>query len=166
MRNERQPRSTKRIGELLVERGLIGPAQLDQALARQRSTGEFLGAILIGMRAISEQALLEAMSLQFGIPHEPLRPSQVDWTVARQFPPSALAEGNAFPIRADANAVTVAIANPLDAWTLSLLEGAASRRAVRPVLVLASELQAVVREHQRQTLRAIEARLNGESHGA
>jgi type IV pilus assembly protein PilB len=154
-----QGQAAKRIGELLMELGLATPRQLEQALERQRSTGQFLGVILLEMGAITEQGLLEAISRQFGIPHEPLVCAGVDWAVAKQFPPSVLSNGNGFPIRADAQSVTVAITNPLDVWTLSELEHLAGRRTVRPVLVLERELRAVVQEHQRQTLRALEARL-------
>ena len=160
-----QGRDTKRIGELLVERGLITPRQLERALERQRSTGQFLGAILVGMGVIREEALLEAMSRQFGIPCEPLDPSRIDWEVAKQFPASVVGGGKGFPIRTDGQSVTVAISNPLDVWTLSDLERLAGRRPVRPVLVLERELRAVVQEYQRRAFRALEARLNGESHG-
>ena len=157
--------ATKRIGELLVELGLVTPRQLEQALERQRSTGQFLGVILLEMGAITEQGLLSAISRQFGIPHEPLEAARVDWAVAKQFPASVLGDGKGFPIRADAQTVTIAISNPLDVWTLSAMERSAGRRIVRPVLVLERELRAVVQEHQRQTLRALEAKLNGGTDG-
>lgn len=152
--------ATKRIGELLMELGLVMPRQLEQALERQRSTGQFLGVILLEMGAITEQGLLEAISRQFGIPHEPLDPARVDWAVAKQFPASVLSDGKGFPIRADAQSVTVAITNPLDVWTLSAMERLAGRRPVRPVLVLERELRVVVQEHQRRAFQALEDRLN------
>ncbi len=158
-------KAAKRIGELLMELGLVTPRQLEQALERQRSTGQFLGVILLEMGAITEQGLLKAISRQFGIPHEPLEAARVDWAVAKQFPMSVLGNGNGFPIRADAHTVTIAISNPLDVWTLSVLERAAGRRTVRPVLVLERELRAVVQAHQRQTLLALEAKLNGGTDG-
>ena len=158
-------KAAKRIGELLVELGLVTPRQLDQALERQRSTGQFLGVILLQMGAITEQGLLSAISRQFGIPHEPLDDARVDWAVAKQFPISVLSSGNGFPIRADANTVTVAISNPLDVWTLSALERSAGRRTVRPVLVLERELRAVIHTYQRQALLALEAKLNSGTDG-
>ena len=158
-------KAAKRIGELLVELGLVTSRQLDQALERQRSTGQFLGVILLQMSAITEQGLLSAISRQFGIPHEPLEAARVDWAVAKQFPMSVLSDGKGFPIRADEHTVTVALSNPLDVWTLSALERVAGRRTVRPVLVLERELRAVVQEYQRQTLRALETKLNGGTDG-
>ena len=157
--------STKRIGELLVERGVITRTQLDEALIQQRSSKEFLGAILVRVGAITEQALLETLSQRYGIPHEPLDLARVDWNLAGRFPDAVLTEGKGFPIRADDATVMVAIVNPLDAWTLSAFQRSAGARIVKPVLVLERELQAVLREHKQQRLRAIAARLNGHGSG-
>ena len=152
--------ATKRIGELLIERGLINARQLEQALERQRSSGQFLGAILVDMGAVTERALVETVARQFGLPYESLDQARVDWAVARQFPAAVLSTGRGFPIRADNDGITLAIANPLDVWTLSEFERAAGHRVVRPVLVLERELQAVVQVHRRQVLQAMEAKLS------
>ena len=155
----------KRIGELLISRGLITSRQLTEALERQRATGQFLGAILVELRIITERALVETVAQQFGLPYEALDPARVDWAVAKQFPAAVLNTGRGFPIRMDAQSITVAIANPLDVWTLSELERAAGRKPVRPVLVLERDLQIVVQAYRRQTLEALEAKLNGGSNG-
>ena len=158
-------RPQKKIGELLIERGLLTPRQLTEALERQRATGQFLGAILVEMRIITERALVETVAHQFGLTFESVDPARVDWAVAKQFPAAILNTGRGFPIRADGQGITVAVANPLDVWTLSELERAAGHRPVHPVLVLERELQAVVQAYRRRTLEALEAKLNGGSDG-
>ena len=149
----------KRLGELLVQRHLITQAQLEQTLLQQRTSKEFLGAIVVRMGLIKPEALLATLSEQFGIPHESLRSERVDWSIAKRFPKSALSEGRCFPIRMDAESVTVAIANPLDAWALSAIEQAAGFRKVKAVLVLEKELQDVLARYHQQSLQAIEAQL-------
>lgn len=156
--NAGQP--AQRIGELLVRKGLISREQLEHGLARQRMTREFLGAILVQIGAIQPDTLLAALSEQFKIPQERLRLDQVDWTIARQLPASALSGGRCFPIRGDAASITVALANPLDAGALSAIEQAAQFRTIKPVLVLEEELRSVLREHQARMLRHITERLN------
>lgn len=150
---------------MLIERRLITARQLEAALNRQRTTGQFLGVILVETGAVTERALVETVARQFGMPYEPLDPSQVDWTIAPKFPSSVLNTGRGFPIRADADGVTIAIANPLDVWTLSELERAAGHRPVHPVLVLERELQAVVQAYRRRLLEALQAKLNGGANG-
>jgi hypothetical protein len=155
-----QPQASKRLGELLLERRLITPRQLDQALQQQRVNREFLGVILVKAGAITQEALVKVFAEQFGLPYESLDPAKIDWNVARQFPSAAMTGAKCFPIRADASSVTVAITNPLDAMTLSELERLAKGRTVKPVLVQESQLEAVALEHKRRALQALEARLN------
>ena len=151
-----------------MQRHLITPEQLDQALLEQRSTGQFLGAILLRLGLITPEALLATLSEQFGIPCEPLPLDRVDWAIAKQFPSSALSSGTCFPIRTDGTSVTVAIANPLEVWGLSALEKTSGFRKVRPVLVLEQELRRVVQAYRQHALQAIEQRLgnhgSGETH--
>ena len=155
---------TKRIGELLLERRLITQRQLDDALLQQRTTKAFLGEILVSVGAITPEALLEALSEHFHIPRESLDPQRIDWTVTKPFPASILLSGRCFPIRADATSVTVAIVNPLDAGALSEIERLVGVRRIKPVLVMARDLQAVVQAYKHQTLRAIQERLAGHGH--
>jgi type IV pilus assembly protein PilB len=148
---------------LLLERRLITREQLDRALAEQRLTREFLGTILVREGWVTPEGLLSALSERYGIPHESLRLDRVDWTVVKQFPSSALAGGKCFPIRADEESVTVAIANPLDLDTLGGIEQVAGFRRVRPVLVLEQQLQEVLKAYQQQVLRGIQNHLG--NHG-
>lgn len=57
-----------RLGEILVEKKLITPEQLEKALQRQRETGEPLGSALIKLEYISEAKLLGALSEQLDRP--------------------------------------------------------------------------------------------------
>ena len=151
----------RKLGEVLVDRGLITPWQLEQALLEQRTTKEFLGAILLRLKLLSPQTLLAALAEQFHMPAETLSADRVDWRVAKQFPRSVLSTGKCFPIRADAESVTVAIANPLDAEALSDIGKVAGFRRVNVVLVLEAELRAVLQRYQQEALRALEAQLKG-----
>jgi hypothetical protein len=64
----------KTIGEILVDQGLISPAQLEEALSKQRhikKTWELtktLGQLLIEMGYINSRNLLTALSNQFNMP--------------------------------------------------------------------------------------------------
>ena len=54
--------SRKRIGDLLLERGLINESDLLDALATQRETHERLGTILVRLGTITETEMLESLS--------------------------------------------------------------------------------------------------------
>ena len=57
-----------RLGDLLVQNGLIDESQLMAALAEQRQTGRKLGATLIAMELVTEQQLLELLSAHLNVP--------------------------------------------------------------------------------------------------
>jgi GSPII_E N-terminal domain. len=63
-----------RIGSLLVEKGLITEAQLQEALRRQQQRGGKLGQILVEMKAIGEEELLEVLAKQLGVPRAVIPP--------------------------------------------------------------------------------------------
>jgi type IV pilus assembly protein PilB len=157
-------RSTKRLGELLIEQGLLTSAQLERALDHQRMTKEFLGVILVRLNLVPAKKLLAILSEQFGMPCESLTPERVDWTVVDQFPSSVLSSENCFPIRADAESVTVAIVNPLDAWALSAIEHAVKFRRVKPILVLQEELANVQQAYRQRSVQRIATQLNSDGH--
>ncbi len=58
-----------RLGDLLVEQGLISQESLETALGVQRDTRQRLGAILISLGAISERTLLQNLASQSRIPY-------------------------------------------------------------------------------------------------
>lgn len=55
------------LGELLVEQSLIGPADLEDALAEQRTTGRRLGEVLVSKGALTGAQLTRALAEQYGI---------------------------------------------------------------------------------------------------
>jgi general secretion pathway protein E len=57
-----------RLGELLIARNLISEQDLNRALDFQQRFGGKLGAVLIRMGALSEDALLEVLAAQLGMP--------------------------------------------------------------------------------------------------
>jgi general secretion pathway protein E len=56
------------IGELLVDRGLIQPNDIDRALKLQAQVPGRFGAVLVRMGALSEESLLPVLAAQLGIP--------------------------------------------------------------------------------------------------
>ncbi|MEJ6002185.1 GspE/PulE family protein [Paucibacter soli] len=59
---------TKLLGEVLLELGHIGASELEQALAYQVVHGGRVGAVLMRMGALSEEALFLALAEQAGLP--------------------------------------------------------------------------------------------------
>lgn len=143
------------LGELLISKRLITPQQLEEALAEQRTTGAFLGMILVQRGWLTEEALLAALAEKFEIPYGRLSQELVDWSVARRFPSALLTEHLCFPIRMDGQVVRVAIANPLDAVAVSELEQLVKPRKVQLVLVAEREIRAALQQAHQQALKSL-----------
>ncbi|MCR6686514.1 GspE/PulE family protein [Pseudoxanthomonas sp.] len=62
------PAAMPLLGELLLERGAIRPADLERALELQRGVGGRIGSLLIRIGALSEDQLIDALSAQLGLP--------------------------------------------------------------------------------------------------
>jgi hypothetical protein len=59
--------SWRRLGDIFVERGFVTPQQLEQALERQRETGERVGEALVAQGSISKFELAGALAEQMSV---------------------------------------------------------------------------------------------------
>ncbi len=117
-------RPRRRLGELLVDGGLIDPAQLEKALAAQAKTGSRLGTQLLMEGWLTEAQLAAFLSEQMGLPAIHCL-SAVDPGVVPLFPAEVAIRHCIIPVSLRAGTLSVAIADPSDAAAL-----AAARSAV------------------------------------
>src|SRR5262245_45543830 len=61
-------RSRRRLGETLIDAGLISPEQLESALAEKTRSREPLGEVLIRLKLLTEEAMKQALASQLNIP--------------------------------------------------------------------------------------------------
>jgi type IV pilus assembly protein PilB len=116
-----------RLGESLIESGLITAAQLDEALKRGNTTGERLGEALVGLGYISERDLLRTLAGDADIPFLEPRELVVDPTVVGSVS-SAVARGeHVIPLRVEGRSLLVAMGNPFDVGVIRSLERSTGR---------------------------------------
>lgn len=144
-----------RLGEALIERGLLDAVQLKAALAEQERTHEFLGAILIRRGAIGDEDLARALSEQYDMPYWDLKQRPVNWAVAQSFGPSVVVDLHCLPLRRDESGLWVAITNPLDVETISRIEQAARGEKVCLALVKHSDLDEAIRSYSQKRVSQI-----------
>ena len=133
-------RIQKKLGEILIDKGLISAEQLDLALKEQAKTNELLGAILLKKGFLSEKNLLEAFSEQFGIAVVSLKSKYIDWSMVRKFPPSLILDHGCIPLGRDEWSVTMAITDPLDVWAIKRAEEAVAGFNLKLVLVTRADM--------------------------
>ena len=66
------------IGEVLLEKGLITPENLAEALSLRKKSGQRLDKVLVELKCISEEQILQVMSEQLGIPMVNLSEVEID----------------------------------------------------------------------------------------
>lgn len=142
-------RSQRKLGEILVKKGLISDDKLKEALNEQARTKEFLGAILIKKRQIKEHDLLSVLSEQFGMPVVSLQNKYIDWDVARSFSASLILDYKCMPFQRNDSSVTIAITNPLDAWVLKKAEEEARGLEIKFVLVSQEDINEALSRYQK-----------------
>lgn len=111
-----------RLGESLVEAGLITRAQLDEALKRRLSTGERIGEALVGLGFISERDLLKTLAADADIPFLEPRELVVDPTVVGQVSGVVARAEHIVPLRYEGKSLLVAMGNPFDVGVIRALE--------------------------------------------
>jgi len=138
------------LGEALIAKKLITQKQLDLALEEQQFSKEFLGTILVKRNFLKEEDLMKALSEQFNIPYVSLKHRYIDWDVAERFSSSLVIDHHCMPLEDDKEAVTMAIANPLDAKAVSKAEEETRGRFVRWVLASPDDLRDVVQRYRKR----------------
>jgi len=106
--------SEKRLGEILVESGVISPLEMEEAFQRQRITGEMLGRVLVKMGLCEEQDIVEALGVQSGMERVDVLKLQIPDEVLHKVPADVAQFYNVVPVRFRDNVLTVAMADPLN----------------------------------------------------
>ncbi|MCL6585631.1 MAG: Flp pilus assembly complex ATPase component TadA [Anoxybacillus sp.] len=107
----------KRLGDLLVEAGLITEAQLQEAL-QQKAPGQKLGDALLQRGYITEQQLIEVLEFQLGIPHVSLYRYPIDPKLTNLVPKEFAKRNMVMPLRAEGDRLLVAMADPMDFFVI------------------------------------------------
>ncbi len=102
------------IGEILVEHGVITPLELDEALQRQRLSGDMLGRVLVKMGLCDEQAIVEALGVQQGMERIELSKVKVQADILSRIPADVAKFYTAVPVRERDGTLVVAMADPLN----------------------------------------------------
>ncbi len=112
----------KTIGQLLLEKGIIKQAQLDEALKIQKEKGGLLGQILASLGYVTEEQIAQVITIQYGFPYLPLSNYEIDEGVIKLIPENVARQYCLIPIDKIGNTVTIAMADPLNAQAIEDIE--------------------------------------------
>jgi type IV pilus assembly protein PilB len=99
----------KRLGEMLIEHGLISEDDLKQAVSIQKKVGKPLGEILVGMGIISWEDIYGALSRQYGLKVLEEIPNLLSPEILRMIPKSVADRLKVIPVEyfPDTNTIKV-----------------------------------------------------------
>lgn len=137
----------KRIGEVLLERGLVTAPQLAAALDRQRAGGGRIGATLVALGALSEGELTATLSEMQGVPAVDLACETPERRAVGLLRPEFCARHLVLPLAVSEErgqrVLRLAVADALDLPTFEAIEYQANCR-VQMVLAGASQIRAAI----------------------
>jgi len=102
----------KPLGQMLVEKGLISPQQLREALEAQKQSDLRIGEILVGLGYLDRRALYETLAQQLRVPFIDLEQADVDPNVAGLVPRDLAEKYQCIPIGRGDGTIRVAMAEP------------------------------------------------------
>jgi type IV pilus assembly protein PilB len=137
----------KRLGELLLESGVIDETQLQAALGHQRRWGMKLGQALLDLKLATEPQVVAALARKFGYESADLAVLQAGPLLEgalKLVPRDVAAKHTLLPLAADTNSITVAMADPTNIAVVDELSFRTGRR-VRICIAGERELAAAIR---------------------
>lgn len=136
----------KRLGELLVDSGVISQEQLKQALALQKTSGKKLGEVLISEGIVDERQILEVLEFQLGFTRVDFDRFFIDSDVPRLISENLAKKHVLIPIARDKSEITVAMADPLNLYAIddvSIYTGL----KVKPVIASQKDILNAIDQH-------------------
>ena len=129
----------KKMGELLVDAGLISADQLAKALANQKVNKKRIGEIIVDLKMASEMDILQILSFELGVDSVDLSKTVVDPMAIELVPEKVARKHSLLPISVDGKVLTVAMLDPLDFEGLDDIAFATGYK-VKPVAATRTEL--------------------------
>jgi type IV pilus assembly protein PilB len=103
----------KKIGECLIQAGLISEEDLQTALAEHKRTGERVGAVLVRLNFATEKQITKALAYQLGFPYISLIDEPPDPTAIVLIPKEVAVKRVCVAVKLEKNLLTVAMSDPL-----------------------------------------------------
>ncbi|MDQ1001328.1 type IV pilus assembly protein PilB [Neobacillus niacini] len=103
----------KRLGDLLIEEGLITPEQLQTTLA-EKPPNQKIGDALLQRGYITDQQLAEVLEVQLGIPHVNLFHYPFDTNLFSLISKETAKRNLIIPLKREGNKLYVAMVDPMD----------------------------------------------------
>ncbi|MBL7480960.1 Flp pilus assembly complex ATPase component TadA [Legionella sp. 27fs60] len=152
-----------RLGEILLNAGLINQETLDQAMELQKKTGDKFGRILINMGVVSEHDVLELFAKQLNIPYIDLDKYELSPEYTHLLPETYARRCRALVLGEKDGELLVGMADPQDITAFDAISKVLKKPLKLAVISEMSLLNAIDRIYRRtQEISTFAHELSGE----
>ncbi|MBZ4664293.1 MAG: type secretion system protein GspE [Caloramator sp.] len=147
----------KRLGEFLIDAGLLTQEQLIKALNIQKNTNKKLGEVLVENGFVTEDQIIEVLEYQLGIPHVKLDRYPIDQECVKLVSETLAKRHTLLPIKFERDKLIVAMADPLNIFALEDVQ-IYTGKDVQPVLAKEEEIKRFINKYygKQEALKAAE----------
>ncbi|MFH1339278.1 MAG: ATPase, T2SS/T4P/T4SS family [Candidatus Omnitrophota bacterium] len=143
-----------RLGEILLQEGIITKHQLEEAVSKQRKESGRLGEVLLKLGTVTEEQLVIAIGKQLGIPYFSLgtgmlKPA-IDQNLEELIPIDIARKNLVLPLWRTLNSLTVAMADPLDLILIDNLKKMTGCQ-INPVIATKSDIAKAIEQYYSKT---------------
>lgn len=146
-----------RLGDHFIQRGIITPEQLQQALDKQKQLGgkQALGEILVSMGLVTERDRVMALGEQWGVEYVDLSDTGIPHEVTHIISQDIARRYKMIPISVRGNQIRMAMKNPLDIFVtdeISLMTG----KEIIPLIATEEDILAAINESFKVTAESLD----------
>lgn len=146
----------KRLGEYLIERGLVNSDQVQKALDEQKKAGARLGQTLIELGFIKEDELIVVLAQQLGLAHIDILSYGLKPAVIKLVPEEVARRYELIALEKVGNNLTIAMADPLNVFAIDEVQQLTSCM-IEPVICSRQALFKVLDSCYKQTESQVNA---------
>lgn len=135
--------ANKKLGDLLVDYGVITEEQLKSALKKQKYRGQRLGEILVSEKVVTEDEIVDILQMQTGIPKAYFDEYFVDKKAVLTIPEGLAQKYNLIPISFNEDKLNVAMSDPMNMFALDDVRIASGYEIV-PMIATSTQIKRAI----------------------
>jgi type IV pilus assembly protein PilB len=141
-----EKKTVRRLGDLMLESGLISNKQLEEALEIQKTTKKRVGDILVDKGYVSERQLVSVLEYHFHVPYVDLSEVPIQEAAVNLISESLAKRSRLIPYSISDGVLTIAMADPLDLGAVEDVKRT-SGMEVKATIALAKDIQMAIDRH-------------------
>ena len=135
-----------RLGEMLLEQGILDQATLDRALEIQKSTGRKLGTVLMQEGLLAEDVLLGFLRRQLNVDVVTSADLVIDDAAWKRVSEDLIRKYTVLPLKIQGKELTLAMADPFNIVAIDDLRFATGCSRIKVVLAAERTLESIIQE--------------------